>query len=77
MPKYDLKEGILDKFIEKIFVKAATKAQSKAIDKLSKKDPKFAKNFQNLLKLRNDLEKDLKSKGIDIDQRGADILRNL
>ena len=76
MPKYNIKEGILQNFIQKIFAKAAAKGHSRAIQKLSKKDPKFAKNFQNLLKLRDELEKDLKSKGIDIDQRGADILRN-
>ena len=77
MAKYKITEGIIDKFIEKIFAKAAAKGHSRVIKKLSKKDPKFAKNFKELLKMRDDLERDLKSKGIDIDQRGADILRNL
>lgn len=77
MPKYKISEGILDKFIEKVFAKAAAKGQSRAIKKMSEKDPKFAANFKKLVKMRDDLEKDLKSKGIDIDKRGADILRNL
>ena len=77
MPKYIVKEGIIDRFLQKIFAKAAAKGQSRVINKLSKKDPNFAKDYQTIVKMRNDLEKRLKKQGIDIDQRGADILRNL
>ena len=77
MPKYIVKECIIYRFLQKIFAKAAAKGQSRVINKLSKKDPNFAKDYQTLVKMRNDLEKRINKQGIDIDQRGADILRNL
>ena len=45
--------------------------------KLSKKDKTFAKNYATLVKLRDKVEKDLKAKGIDIDDEGREILRKL
>ena len=48
MPKYIVKEGIIDRFLQKIFAKAAAKGQSRVINKLSKKADivKFQSNFQ-------------------------------
>ena len=76
MAKYKkINEGIIDKFIDKIFAKTAKKMQSKAIAKLSKEDPDFAKNYKELQKLRDKMEKDLKKKGMTIAQRAAQIAR--
>ena len=49
MAKYKkINEGIIDKFIDKIFAKTAKKMHSKAIAKLSKQDPEFAKNYKTV-----------------------------
>tara|TARA_B100000519_G_C13956683_1_gene303316 strand:- start:256 stop:492 length:237 start_codon:yes stop_codon:yes gene_type:complete len=78
MSKYkNLKPEIIESFLDKIFANAAKKAQSDAIKKLSKKDKTFAKNYATLVKLRDKVEKDLKAKGIDIDDEGREILRKL
>ena len=76
MAKYKkINEGIIDNFIDKIFAKTAAKMHSKAIAKLSKEDPNFAKNYKELQKLRDKMEKDLKKKGMTIAQRAAQIDR--
>ena len=78
MAKYkNINEVTVDSFIDRVFAKAAKRGHSKAIEKLKKKDPKFAKSWAWLVKARDTLEKDLKAKGKDIDKIGADILRNL
>ncbi len=78
MPKYkNLKPEIIESFLDKIFANAAKKAQNDAIKKLAKKDKTFAKNYDTLVKLRDKVEKDLKAKGIDIDDEGREILRKL
>ncbi len=65
MPKYKkVNEGVLDKFLDKIFNTAAKKMQSSAIKKLSKADPEFKKNYEDLLKARDKMEKNLKAKGL-------------
>ncbi len=78
MPKYkNLKPEIIEGFLDKIFANAAKKAQNDAIKKLAKKDKTFAKNYATLVKLRDKVEKDLKAKGVDINDRGREILRKL
>ncbi len=78
MPKYkNLKPEIIESFLDKIFANAAKKAQNDAIKKLAKKDKTFAKNYDTLVKLRDKVEKDLKAKGVDINDRGREILRKL
>ncbi len=78
MPKYkNLKPEIIEGFLDKIFANAAKKAQNDAIKKLAKKDKTFAKNYDTLVKLRDKVEKDLKAKGVDINDRGREILRKL
>jgi len=65
MPKYKkVNEGVIDKFLDKIFNSAAKKMQSSAIKKLSKADPQFKKDYDVLLKARDKMEKNLKAKGL-------------
>jgi len=65
MPKYKkVNEGVIDKFLDKIFNSAAKKMQSSALKKLSKADPEFKKNYEDLLKARDKMEKNLKAKGL-------------
>ena len=76
MAKYKkINEGIIDKFIDKIFAKTAKKMHSKAIAKLSKQDPEFAKNYKTLQQLRAKIEKDMKNKGKDVSQTAAQIAK--
>ena len=76
MAKYKkINEGIIDKFIDKIFAKTAKKMHSKAIAKLSKQDPEFAKNYKTLQQLRAKIEKDMKNKGKGVSQTAAQIAR--
>ena len=72
MAKYKkINEGIIDNFIDKIFAKTAAKMHSKAIAKLSKEDPNFAKNYKELQKLRDKMEKDLKKEGYDYSSKSC------
>jgi len=65
MPKYKkVNEGVIDKFLDKIFNSAAKNMQSSALKKLSKADPEFKKNYEDLLKARDKMEKNLKAKGL-------------
>jgi len=65
MPKYKkVNESVIDKFLDKIFNSAAKKMQSSALKKLSKADPEFKKNYEDLLKARDKMEKNLKAKGL-------------
>ena len=76
MAKYKkINEGIIDKFIDKIFAKTAKKMHSKAIAKLSKQDPEFAKNYKTLQQLRAKIEKDMTNKGKGVSQTAAQIAR--
>ena len=74
MANYVIKEGLLDKFLSAIFGAAAKGAHSAAIKALSKKDPKFAKNYKELQRLRDKVEKDLKAKGIDPDKNAQSLI---
>ena len=65
MPKYKkVNEGVIDKFLDKIFNSAAKKMHGSAIKKLSKADPQFKKDYDVLLKARDKMEKNLKAKGL-------------
>ena len=44
------------------------------IDKIAKKDKTFAKNYATLKKLRNKVERDLKARGVDLDDEVDDIV---
>jgi len=78
MSKYkNLKPEIIEGFLDKIFANAAKKLQSDAIKKLAKKDKTFAKNYATLVKLRDKVEKDLKAKGIDPDEKAREAMRKL
>ena len=78
MSKYkNLKPEIIEGFLDKIFANAAKKLQSDAIKKLAKKDKTFAKNYATLVKLRDKVEKDLRAKGIDPNEKARETLRNL
>ena len=59
MPKYIVKEGIIDRFIHKVFDKAATGLESATIKKLKKSDPELAKHFQTLQDTRKEIEKSI------------------
>ena len=60
MAKYKkVNEGIIDKFIEKVFTKIAKNQRSKAIDDLAKKDPEFAKGLEGLKQAKRNMEKRL------------------
>lgn len=65
MPKYKkVNEGVIDRFLDKIFNSAAKKMHSSTIKKLSKADPQFKKDYDVLLKARDKMEKNLKAKGL-------------
>ena len=63
MAKYKkVNEGIIDKFIEKVFTKIAKNQRSKAIDDLAKKDPEFAKGYEGLKQMYKDMNRELNTK---------------
>tara|TARA_Y100000593_G_C4271826_1_gene317785 strand:+ start:552 stop:797 length:246 start_codon:yes stop_codon:yes gene_type:complete len=62
MPKYIIKEGILDRIVHKIFDKAATGVESATINKLKKSDPELAKQIQILQDTRKKIEKSISKK---------------
>ena len=64
MPKYIIKEGIIDRFIHKVFDKAATGLESATIKKLKKSDPELAKHFQTLQDTRKESKKQFADKEV-------------
>jgi uncharacterized protein YpuA (DUF1002 family) len=65
MPKYKkINEDLIGDFLNAIFRKIGSGISSRAIDKLSKKDPKFAKIQQDLEKARDSLDKHIKKKAV-------------
>ncbi len=68
-------ESIFERFIDNIFANAAKKMHTKAIEKLSREVPEFAKNYKELQKLRDKMEEDLRKKGMTISERAAQIAR--
>jgi len=63
MPKYKfVSEGIVDKFIEKLFTNVGKKAHSKALKTLADKDPQFKKDYEVLQMLQKRMDKRLNTK---------------
>tara|TARA_B100000424_G_scaffold263449_1_gene250745 strand:- start:120 stop:359 length:240 start_codon:yes stop_codon:yes gene_type:complete len=60
MPKYVIREGILDKLIQTVFKLAATGEERKAINTVLGKDPQFKKDMKDLATLRKKIEKNFK-----------------
>ena len=60
MPKYVIKEGVLDKLIQVVFKLAATGDERKAINTVLGKDPQFKKDMKDLTTLRKKIEKNFK-----------------
>ena len=60
MPKYIVKEGLIDKFMGALFGGFVKNLKSKAIKDLSAKDPEFAKKVKELEKQRKDMESYIK-----------------
>ena len=77
MPKYIVKECIIDRFIHKVFDKAATGLESATIKKLKKSDPELAKHFQTLQDTRKEIEKSIskKSKKQFADKEVPDVIQ--
>jgi|TARA_Y100000310_G_C20567364_1_gene756202 hypothetical protein len=65
MPKYKkVNEDIIDTLLGGIFSAIGKRAHSVALKTLSKRDPELGDKIKKLEKLRGDLEKSLKSKGV-------------
>ncbi len=56
MPKYIIKEGVIEKFLGSIFKSILKKAESKAIKDLKRKDPTFGRKLKALEKDKKDIE---------------------
>ena len=61
MPRYIIKEGILDKFFGKIFMFVGKGAGSKALDAL-KFDPVLQKHAKELIKIKRGMKKHIESR---------------
>jgi len=60
MSKYKkINEGIVDKFIEKLFTNVGKKASSTALKTLADKDPQFKKDYEVLQTLQKRMDKRL------------------
>ena len=57
MPKYVIREGILDKLIQTVFKLAATGDERKAINTVLGKDPQFKKDMKDLSAMKKKIEK--------------------
>jgi hypothetical protein len=63
MSKYKkVNEGIIDSFITKIFTSVGKGLESRVIKKLSKSDPKLAKQFKDLQKTKQEIDNYLTKK---------------
>jgi hypothetical protein len=63
MSKYKkVNEGIIDSFITKIFTSVGKGFESRTIKKLSKSDPKLAKQFKDLQKTKKEIDNYLTKK---------------
>ena len=75
MAKYkNLKPEIIEGFLDKVFGSVVKNRANATINKIAKKDKTFAKNYATLKKLRNKVERDLKARGVDLDDEVDDIL---
>tara|TARA_B100000686_G_C16380180_1_gene757101 strand:- start:423 stop:659 length:237 start_codon:yes stop_codon:yes gene_type:complete len=62
MPKYVIKEGVLDKLIQVVFKLAATGDERKAINTVLGKDKDFRKDMKDLATMKKNIEKKFKAK---------------
>jgi hypothetical protein len=63
MSKYKkVNEGIIDSFITKVFTSVGKGLESRVIKKLSKSDPKLAKQFKDLQKTKKEIDNYLTKK---------------
>jgi len=69
MPKFIVKESLIDKFVGAIFGSVGKKIKSKAINDLSAKDPQFAKKVKDLEKQRKDIESYIKKNKKELQKR--------
>ena len=78
MARYkNLKPEIIEGFLDKMFNSIVKNKVDATIQSIAKKDKTFAKNYKELVKLRNKVERDLKAKGIDPYDRAQDIIRRV
>jgi|TARA_R110000824_G_scaffold225273_3_gene412872 hypothetical protein len=66
MPKYVIKEGVLDKLIQVVFKLAATGDERKAINTVLGKDKDFRKDMKDLAAMKKRIEKKIKEKEKDL-----------
>ena len=60
MSKYKkVNEGVIDRFITKVFTSVGKGLESRVIKQLSKSDPELARQFKDLQKTKKRLEKTL------------------
>jgi len=69
MPKFIVKESLIDKFVGAIFGSVGKKIKSKVINDLSAKDPQFAKKVKDLEKQRKDIESYIKKNKKELQKR--------
>ena len=62
MPKYVIKEGVLDKLIQVVFKLAATGDERKAINTVLGKDKDFRKDMKDLAAMKKNIEKKFQAK---------------
>jgi len=69
-------EGIVDKLIHKVFDAALKKQYKGVLKKLSKQDPKFAKDYKIMMKAADSMEKTLKNMSPDErEEYKADLMK--
>jgi|TARA_B100000035_G_scaffold11001_1_gene9287 hypothetical protein len=74
MPKYIVKEGIIDNFLGSIFKSMLKGAESKAIKDLKRKDPNFGKKLKKLEKEKKEIEDYIKKNRKELsDEYGFDF----
>ena len=62
MPKYVIREGVLDKLLQVVFKLAATGEERKAINTVLGKDKDFRKDMKDLAAMKKRIEKKIKEK---------------
>ena len=71
MPKYKkVNEGIVDRFITKIFTSIGKGLESRTIKKLEKTDPKLVNKFKDLQKTKQEIDNYLTKKEKEAINRG-------
>ncbi len=62
MPKYVIREGVLDKLLQVVFKLAATGEERKAINTVLGKDKDFRKDMKDLAAMKKRIEKKFQAK---------------